>query len=245
MIIQIKRVDMAVEKFSPPTPLPAVRAFAARRSHVIYRSLQREIVLGMLAPRSTVLELELASRFEVSQGTVREALLLLQEEGLVHRMAHRGTVIADCRAEDAQELIRLRQDIECRGVRRAMARQGAQLADPLRRHLDAMRAAAKAGDEYLLSVHDRAFHADLFERADLPPVQPILARCLIHAHRFKILHPEQQRDLLETANRHQVIIDAVAAGDATATADALSHHITTIVDFGPSVLGAGKSRAGA
>lgn len=230
---------MAAENFSQimPQPAAAPRAFASRRSHVIYRSLQREIVLGLLGPRSALLELELANRFEVSQGTVREALLLLQEEGLVHRMAHRGTVIADCRAEDAEELIRLRHDIECRGVQRAMARQGAALADPLRRHLAAMQAAAQAGDEYLLSVHDRAFHADLFEQADLPPVQPVLARCLIHAHRFKILHPEQQRDLLETANRHQVIIDAVAAGDATAAAAALSHHITTIVDFGPSVLG--------
>ncbi|TGD65282.1 GntR family transcriptional regulator [Tabrizicola sp. WMC-M-20] len=151
-------------------------------------------------PRSALLELELANRFEVSQGTVREALLLLQEEGLVHR---------------------------------AIARQGKGLADALRHHLGAMQDAAAAGDEYLLSVHDRAFHAGLFEQADLPPVQPVLARCLIHAHRFKILHPEQQRDLLETANRHQVIIQAVAA------VDALSHHITTIVDFGPSVLVSG------
>lgn len=239
MITQIKRVDMAAETFSQILPQPVVRAFASRRSHVIYRSLQREIVLGMLAPRSALLELELANRFEVSQGTVREALLLLQEEGLVHRMAHRGTVIADCRAEDAEELIRLRHDIECRGVRRAMARQGRALADDLRRHLGAMQEAAAAGDEYLLSVHDRAFHAGLFEQADLPPVQPVLARCLIHAHRFKILHPEQRRDLLETANRHQVIIEAVAAGDAGAAVAALSHHITTIVDFGPSVIGAG------
>ncbi|WP_167852751.1 GntR family transcriptional regulator [Pseudotabrizicola sediminis] len=175
----------------------------------------------------------------MSRGTVREALLLLQEEGLVHRMAHRGTVIADCRAEDAKELIRLRHGIECRGVRRAMARQGKGLADVLRHHLGAMQDAAAAGDEYLLSVHDRAFHAGLFEQADLPPVQPVLARCLIHAHRFKILHPEQQRDLLETANRHQVIIEAVAAGDAYAAVDALSHHITTIMDCGPSVLGSG------
>lgn len=230
---------MAAENFPQPMASSPVRVFASRRSHVIYQALQREIVLGLLAPRSALLELELAARFEVSQGTVREALLLLQEEGLVHRMAHRGTVIADCRAEDAQELIRLRHDIECRGVRRALARQGAALAEPLSRQVQAMQAAALAGDEYLLSVHDRAFHAALFEQADLPPVRPVLARCLVHAHRFKILHPAQQRDLLDTALRHQVIIDAVAADDAEAAVAALSHHITTIVDFGPSVLGAG------
>ncbi len=68
--------------------------------------------------------------------------------------------------------------------------RGKRLADRMREHLHAMQAAAEAGgDEYLLSVHDRAFHSDLFACADLPPVQPVLARALVHAHRYKILHP--------------------------------------------------------
>lgn len=230
---------MAVETFPQRLPDRPMRAASSRRSHMIYVDLQREIVLGMLAPRSVLLELELANRFEVSQGTVREALLLLQEEGLVHRLPHRGTTVADCRAEDAEELIRLRHDIECRGVRRAIARYGQALAEPMQAHLLAMQKAADGGDEYLLSVHDRAFHAELFNAADLPPVQPVLARCLVHAHRFKILHPAQKRDLIDTANRHQVIIDALAAADVDQAVAALSHHITTIVDFGPNIIGAG------
>lgn len=227
---------MAVENFPRTTTTASGRSVTSRRSFIIYTKLQREIVLGMLMPRSTLLELELANRFEASQGTVREALLLLQEEGLVHRLPHRGTTVADCRAEDAEELIRLRHDIECRGVRRALQRHGADLARGMRAHVKAMQDAAAQGDEYLLSVHDRAFHTELFERADLPPVQPVLARALVHAHRFKILHPDQNRDLVETANRHLVIVDALEAADADKAADALSHHITTIVDFGPSIL---------
>lgn len=227
---------MAAENFSardfPARPMQT----GARRSQTIYAMLQREIVLGMLAPRSVLLELELAQRFGVSQGTIREALLLLQEEGLVHRLPHRGTTVTDCRAEDAEELIRLRHDIECRGIRRAMARQGADLAAPAARELEAMQIAAQTGDEYTLSVHDRRFHAILFDFADLPPVRPVLARCLVHAHRYKILHPAKNRDLTDTANRHQGIVDALAANDVEAAVRALSHHITTIVDFGPSIL---------
>lgn len=230
---------MAAENFPKTPPIKLTRATSQRRSFHIYTSLQREIVLGMLAPRSTLLELELANRFEVSQGTVREALLLLQEEGLVHRQPHRGTTVSDCRAEDAEELIRLRHDIECRGVKRAIAREGGALVDRMAAHLKEMQAAANAGDEYLLSVHDRAFHVDLFSCADLPPVQPVLARTLVHAHRYKILHPDQNRDLKETANRHIAIIDALATADADLAAAELSRHITTIVDFGPNILAEG------
>ncbi|MGF1624897.1 MAG: GntR family transcriptional regulator, partial [Alphaproteobacteria bacterium] len=49
---------------------------------VVCDRLQREIVLGTLPPGTPLLELELAERFGCSQGTIREALLLLQEEGL-------------------------------------------------------------------------------------------------------------------------------------------------------------------
>lgn len=228
---------MAIENFSKSTTTASGRAVASRRSFVIYTRLQREIVLGMLLPRSVLLELELANRFEASQGTVRESLLLLQEEGLVHRLPHRGTTVADCRAEDAEELVRLRHDIECRNVKRAMERSGPELIETMSEHVHAMQEAAKQEDEYLLSLHDRAFHTELFERADLPPVQPVLARALVHVHRFKILHTAKSRDLLETANRHLVIVEALKAGDPAKAADALSHHIMTIADFGPSILG--------
>ncbi len=227
---------MAIEVFSKSATTASGRAVSSKRSFVIYTQLQREIVLGVLPPRSVLLELELANRFEASQGTVREALLLLQEEGLVHRVPHRGTTVADCRAEDAEELVRLRHDIECRNVRRAMERSGSDLVDTMSNHVYAMQEAAKQEDEYLLSLHDRAFHTELFERADLPPVQPVLARALVHVHRFKILHSAKSRDLPETANRHLVIVEALKAGDPDKAAEALSHHIMTIADFGPSIL---------
>lgn len=231
---------MAVENFPKSSTTASGRAVGSRRAFVIYTRLQREIILGMLAPRSALLELELATRFEVSQGTVREALLLLQEEGLVHRLPHRGTTVADCRAEDAEELIHIRHDIECRGVRRVMKRLDAALIETMRGHIREMQVAADQDDEYLLSVHDRAFHADLFGRADLPPMQPVLARALVHGHRYKILHPSQNRNLMETANRHVVIVDALEGGSVDQVVESLSHHITTIVDLGPSVLKGGK-----
>ena len=110
------------------------------------------------------------------------------------------------------------------------------LVGALEREHEAMRAAAEAGDEYLLSVHDRRFHARLFAAADLPALQAILGRCLIHNHRYKILTSEPNRALRETADRHLVIIEAFRGRDGDAARRALSHHIATIVDWGPKII---------
>ena len=186
---------------------------ADRRSHAIFMELQREIVLGIVPPNAVLLELELANRFECSQSTVREALLQLQEEGLVNRMPHRGTVVADCLGADARELLRIRHDIECRGAVRVLERLDSPLQDDLLRDIEAMRIAARDDDEYLLSVHDRQFHLRLFGAADLPSVQPILGRCLIHNHRYKILNSQPNRGLMETAERHFAITAAINSGN--------------------------------
>ncbi|GAB2188385.1 GntR family transcriptional regulator [Roseibium sp. LAB1] len=217
----------------------------AKRSNVLFECLQKEIMLGELPPGTAILELELANRFECSQSTVREALMFLQTDGLVERLHHRGTFVADSRIEDARELILIRHDIECRGVKRVLNRFGPLLRKELESDLDGMRTAAKDNDEYQLSLHDRNFHLNLYNAADMPTVRPILRRCLIHNHRFKILNSEPNRGLMETAERHVAILDALAAGDEANAVKALSHHITTIVDFGPSILTGDAAKEGA
>jgi len=233
--------DMALENFQNPPPGGSrARTRLARRStprsHTIFESLEREIVSGSLPPNSVLLELDLADRFGCSQSTVREALLQLQEEGLVERMAHRGTHVASCRSDDSRELLRIRHDIECRGVERAFARNDTRLREALEQDIEAMRQAAREGDVYRLSVHDRQFHLRLFDAADLPSVRPILMRCLIHNHRFKILNSQPHRGLMETAERHLAITEALKLGDPAKVRAALSHHIATIADFGPSII---------
>ncbi|MFD0980654.1 GntR family transcriptional regulator [Tropicimonas aquimaris] len=201
----------------------------------MFDELQREIVLGLAPPESALIELDLAKRFDCSQGTVREALMRLNEEGLVTRLPRRGTSVAQCRPADARVLIELRLKIECDSIGRLVSRADGELETILHGRLNDMRNAARDADEYGLAAHDRAFHIALFEAADLQLVTPILRRCLIHVHRFKIMKSGQLRDLEETAERHVPILDALRARDAKRLAEVLRHHISTIVDFGPDL----------
>ena len=99
----------------------------------------------------------------------------------------------------------------------------------------AMIEAAEVDDELELASIDRDFHQRLFGEARLTALEPILRRCLVHNHRYKISRSAGPRDLLQTARRHEPIVGAIRAGDAAAAKTALFHHIATIVDFGPTV----------
>jgi GntR family transcriptional regulator, rspAB operon transcriptional repressor len=205
------------------------------RSGEVYDAVKQDIMLGELPAGVPLVELELAARFGCSQGPVREALLQLQEAGLVIRQGHRGTRVAECTVEEAIELFRLRQLIECRAVVRALRHPGRTLVADLKRLEDEMERAARADDEYKLAEFDREFHRRLLREARLPALEPILHRCLVHNHRFKISQSNPQRNLIATARRHNAIIEAVERSDADRAVEALAHHIATIVDLGPEV----------
>lgn len=205
------------------------------RSAAVFDVLKRDIMLGRLPAGANLTELELAAFFKCSQGPVREALLQLQEEGLVLRQGHRGTQVSLCTPDEAVEMFRLRNSIECNAILRVMARDTALLVEDLKRMLDDMLEAADKDDEYLLAAIDRDFHRRIFMNADLPALEPILHRCLVHNHRFKISQSSANRDLRGTALRHCSIIEAIEMSNTQAAQTALRHHIATIVEFGPAV----------
>lgn len=202
----------------------------------VFNSLKRDIMLGTLEAGTGLTELELAGHFQCSQGTVREALLQLQDEGLVRRQGHRGTQVSECTPDEAIEMFKLRTQIECSGLPRALTSPGkALLIADLKAMLDEMLMAADADDELQLASVDRDFHRRILESANLPALDPILHRCLVHNHRFKISRSRALRDLRATALRHNSLIEAIDKGDAEGATTAMRYHIATIVDLGPAV----------
>lgn len=214
---------------------PRQTASRPAKAGAAFDALKRDIMLGVLEPGTGLTELDLAAHFQCSQGTVREALLQLQEEGLVLRKGRRGTQVSECTEDEAIEMFRLRQQIEGNGMARVMRAPSRTLIRDLNELFDKMMSAAKTGDELELAAFDRDFHRRIFEDANLPALDPILHRCLVHNHRFKISRSPAARDLEATAGRHRSIIDCIESGDALRATKAMQHHIATIVDLGPEV----------
>ena len=123
-----------------------VYVFPRGRRHLwVADGLRRDIMLGDIEPGATLVELEVGARFQCSQSTAREALMLLQEEGLVQRSGHRGTRVSASTEDEALEMLRLRRDMECRAAQRLFtkpARRASDLVPALRAHLASMEAAA-------------------------------------------------------------------------------------------------------
>lgn len=211
---------------------PAGSMRPARPSDVVYSAVKRRIMLNDLQPEAVVTELGLAHEIGCSQGTVREALLRLQEDGLVTRSGRRGTLVTRLIADEAQEMLALRRRLELKGASRAARAATEPALAEIAATVRAMHAAAEAGDEYGLIEMDACFHMAIFRLSGLDALAPILARCILHSHRCKLWAPGHRRPLADTAARHDVLLRLLVARDGPGLGRALGSHIDTIVSDG-------------
>lgn len=89
--------------------------------------LRDAIFSGTYAPGASLREVELSAALEVSRGPVREALSLLEREGLVQSVWHRGTAVTTLSPDDIAELHSLRGALEELAVTQVV-RSGADIA---------------------------------------------------------------------------------------------------------------------
>ncbi|SMF54404.1 transcriptional regulator, GntR family [Tistlia consotensis] len=204
-----------------------------RKAGAVYHALKRAILLRELAAGQALLEQQIAAAMGCSQGTVREALLRLQEDGLVLRRGYRGTVVSHTSAPEAAEMVRIRLQIEQTAAARAAERCGEAELAGLEALVGRMEQAEGAGDSYALHELDHAFHRSLLETSGLVALQPILSRCLLHMHRYTVGNRaglgEAAAERLPAAGQHRRLIEALAAGDPACAAEAVRRHIESVV----------------
>jgi DNA-binding GntR family transcriptional regulator len=85
----------------------------------IRERLRAAILRGDFSPGERLREVEIAARYQVSRGPVREALLQLEQEGLVLLRRNRGAVVARLSRDDLEELYSLRLALERLAAARA------------------------------------------------------------------------------------------------------------------------------
>lgn len=85
------------------------------------KEIRKMILNGTLKPGDRVNEVHIAKQLQVSRGPIREALLMLQNEGLVTHEVNKGTAVSILSTQDAYEIYTFRALLEAEAVQLGMA----------------------------------------------------------------------------------------------------------------------------
>jgi DNA-binding GntR family transcriptional regulator len=201
--------------------------------------LRHAIVTGELTPGGVATQTQLAERFGVSRTPLREALRMLELEGLIVRETNRRFRIAGFSLDDLEELYVMRLSLESSALRITLpAFTHADHAE-LEGLMAQMERFALVTDWEGFEQPHRGFHARLVDGVG-PRMAEQLRRLWDHAARYRAAYALVSRDepdawRLQRAE-HRAVLDAVEEGDVDAAVAGLaSHYARTALEIAARV----------
>lgn len=195
----------------------------------IYHVLWDGIVSLKLLPGQRVSEKEIATVLNASKTPVREALIRLEDVGLVNIVPQSGTYVTPIRLEAYIEGCFIRLQLEAGAVRRAAQNGNDIHIHQLDSLIEKQRVAWEADDFLRFAALDEAFHKALFTCAGLTGVWDVLQKTQADVNRVR--HFKRIKGIRRGAGvieQHVAIVDAIKAKDSEAAGAALTAHIGSL-----------------
>ena len=193
----------------------------------VFFSLKEAIFSGEFQPGEAIREMHVARSMQVSQATVREALVQLQQTGLVVREPNRRTTVSPFSREEIRDRLAIRKSLEQLAATEASRRLSQedllelkQRASVLDRKID-----AELSLEHINS--DIAFHHYIWERCGNSILMKTLENTTTPLFAFTSVLTRAGLIELDEAKPHQPLVEALASRDAERIHQEIDLHMGT------------------
>lgn len=191
--------------------------------------LRLAIVHGELTPGQRLVEADLAERFSSSRGAVREAIVLLENEGLIARQRNRGASVRPVSLEEAIEITEVRAVVE--GLCAAKAATYGTAADrkKLKSIGTAMQKAVKQNDVLAYSTTSQQAHLYIREMAGQHTASVVLDRLRYQSVRYQYSVAMLPARPAQGLTEHLAVIDAVASRSPDLAEETMRSHLMSVI----------------
>lgn len=205
--------------------LPSLRMMSIRDSAV--DALRSALLEGKFQPGESLSEPALASQMGISRGPVREALLVLEQEGLVVHNQNRGFSVLTLGPEDRRAMTKVRVPLEALALELARAKATAE--DLAEMEADLERMVATYGPDTRNSAReDLAFHGKLWELSGNPWLIVALKRVVVPFFLFTIMY-SAKTDMLDAATlekQHRAYLDFLRGSTEMTAEECVRLHLS-------------------
>lgn len=213
---------MPVAKLTPPPRQSTVEYLAEQ--------LRTAVMTGALPPGTQLGEADLAERFEVSRGPLREAMQRLVSEGLLHAITNRGVFVSELTPADVRDVYHTRSVIERGALEVVLEERREETHAALAAPLEAMRAAAEQSDPSAMSDADQQFHEVLVESSASPRLQRAMRTLLAETRMCLGALETTYPDLWSQLREHEELREAIGSEPAARVKALLLAHLDDAVE---------------
>ena len=197
---------------------------------VVFNTLREAILRGDLKPGDRLMEIQLAEKLGVSRTPIREAIRMLETEGLAVTFPRKGATVAAMTTKDMEDVLQIRETLEELAVRLACDRITEEGVEKLRKNMGAFENAIKNGNIKLIAKCDEEFHDIIFASSGNPRLVSLLNSLREQMYRYRIEYLKDAKNYPALMEEHRAIFDGISKRSKNDVASVMRRHICNQID---------------
>jgi len=193
---------------------------------VVFLTLRKKILKGELAPGERLMEVQLAEKLGVSRTPIREAMRMLEKEGLVVMRPRRGAQVAQISLRDLNDVLEVRKTLEMLAIRKACARMKSSDIAAMKQAAGRFeKLVASDGELTEMAEADESFHQSIYEGARNARLTQILENLREQMYRFRFEYLKDEKIRRSLVEEHRAIAAAVEGKNEEEAIRLIARHI--------------------
>lgn len=192
---------------------------------VVFRALRNAIVQGEFQPGERLMEVTIANKLGVSRTPVREAIRMLELEGLVVMIPRKGAEVANITVKDLKDALEVRMAIEALSVRLTCERIDEKGKEEIKQVCIAFREAINSKLVPAIVEADEAFHNMIYKLSQNPRLINIAQNLREQVYRYRVEYVKDFSYHDNLVTEHDQITNAILLGDANTAERIMNEHI--------------------
>ena len=192
---------------------------------VVFQTLREAILRGNIKPGERLMEIQLSQQLGVSRTPVREAIRMLELEGLVNMTPRKGAAVAAISEKSLRDVLEVRCSLEELSVRLACERMSWDQFEQLRMANVKFAQTAEGEDITEIAKTDEAYHDIIYYSTNNDKLILLLNQLREQMYRYRVEHIKIKERRSMLIREHQEIIDALRERDSQTAVLVMRRHI--------------------
>ena len=192
---------------------------------VVFNTLRQAILTGEMEPGERLMEIQLANKLGVSRTPIREAIRMLEQEGLAVTIPRKGAEVAKMTEKDMEDVLQIRLSLEALAVRLSCENITPAALQELKVAMEDFEEKTKSSQFVEMAKADVKFHEILYKASNNPKLQQLLSNLREQMYRYRVEYLKDDGIYPRLIEEHQKMYDALKAKDQELAVSYVEKHL--------------------
>lgn len=192
---------------------------------VVFNTLREAILKGELKPGERLMELQLAAKLGVSRTPIREAIRMLEQEGLAVTIPRKGAEVARMTEKDMEDVLEIREALDELAAKIACTRMTEDQLKQLEAIKETFVESTRSHDVKRIAEADVSFHDVIYEATGNPKLVSMLNNLREQIYRYRVEYLKEEKNYPTLIGEHEAIVEALYARNQDEVVRAMHTHI--------------------